>query len=106
MVGYALNAIGCAAIIYSALGLNVSRVSGGFLYLGKISYGLNVFLPLGLLTANVLLLETFIPGLGGVSRAVIGLVFTVAFAITSYKFLELPFLKMKSRFTWIPSRPI
>jgi peptidoglycan/LPS O-acetylase OafA/YrhL len=37
--------------------------------------------------------------------ALLGLALTVALSMASYQFLELPFLKFKERFTYVPSRP-
>lgn len=107
MTGYALDVVGCVAIIYAALGADVSKVSSVFLYLGKISYGLYVFHLLGLLCAKALLLEASLPPvLTGFLRAALGLGFTVLLAMVSYHFLEVPFLKMKPKFTSITNRPI
>jgi peptidoglycan/LPS O-acetylase OafA/YrhL len=35
-----------------------------------------------------------------------GLGLTIALASVSYHFLELPFLRWKKRFTYVPSRPV
>jgi peptidoglycan/LPS O-acetylase OafA/YrhL len=97
MAGYVLTAAGCGGFLYAVLGWNVDP--GGLLvYLGKISYGLYVFHLLGLLCAKLLLQKIQLPQFGGASRALLGLAFTVAFAFFSYQFIELPFLKIKSRF--------
>jgi peptidoglycan/LPS O-acetylase OafA/YrhL len=105
MAGYALNSAGCAGLIYAILGMDVSKVSGVFIYLGKISYGLYVFHLLGLLCAKVLLWETHMPEFANVPRACLGLLFTVVLAMASYRWLELPFLRLKANYTWVPSRP-
>jgi peptidoglycan/LPS O-acetylase OafA/YrhL len=105
MAGYALNSAGCAGLIYAILGMDVSKVSGIFIYLGKISYGLYVFHLLGLLCAKVLIWETHMPEFAGVLRAGLGLLFTIALAMASYRWLELPFLRLKANYTWVPSRP-
>ena len=105
MAGYALNSAGCAGLIYAILGMDISKVSGIFIYLGKISYGLYVFHLLGLLCAKVLIWETHMPEFAGVLRAGLGLLFTIALAMASYRWLELPFLRLKANYTWVPSRP-
>jgi peptidoglycan/LPS O-acetylase OafA/YrhL len=45
------------------------------------------------------------PEFGGVPRVGLGLLFTIALAMASYKWLELPFLRLKANYTWVPSRP-
>jgi peptidoglycan/LPS O-acetylase OafA/YrhL len=55
----------------------------GFGYLGKISFGLYVFHAAALELA---------------SNAFVGLVLTIAAAALSYRFLEMPFLRLKQRF--------
>jgi peptidoglycan/LPS O-acetylase OafA/YrhL len=39
-------------------------------------------------------------------RATVGLVLSLSAAMLSYRWLELPFLKLKDRFTLVPSRPL
>lgn len=81
----------------------VGTLGGPFLrgrvvvYLGRISYGLYVYHFLGLVLAG-LLLEEHSP-----AYIIAGLLFTIALASISYRYLELPFLRLKRRFTYVPS---
>ena len=107
MSGFPLVAAACTLLFLSALGLPVERMRmvGWFrlVYLGKISYGLYVYHYLSLLLARKVL-GTLHAGLYPV-YALLGLALTVAFSIASYQFLELPFLRLKERFTYVLSRP-
>ena len=73
-------------------------------YLGRISYGLYVFHLLALATMSQ---QLFVPvigiQLGFASRLIIGFFLTVALAAISYHWLELPFLRLKGRFTYVVS---
>jgi peptidoglycan/LPS O-acetylase OafA/YrhL len=76
-------------------------IAGGFAYLGRISYGLYVFHRIALDFTDI----------GFSSRWRWAANLTVPFAITllvaavSYRFLESPFLRLKRRFTFVPSTP-
>jgi peptidoglycan/LPS O-acetylase OafA/YrhL len=107
MLGFPLVAAAGALLFRSALGLPVEsiRMVGRFrlVYLGKISYGLYVYHYLALSLARSALgplrVELY------PVYALFGLGLTVAFSVASYQFLELPFLKLKERFTYVHSRP-
>jgi peptidoglycan/LPS O-acetylase OafA/YrhL len=84
------------------------------LYLGKISYGLYVFhvLALGCVREAIARIGNSSFGSGSavwtaVSYLLVlagGLTVTILLAMASYRFLELPFLKLKERFTFVESR--
>jgi peptidoglycan/LPS O-acetylase OafA/YrhL len=107
MLGFPLVAVACTLLFLSVLGLPVERVRMvswfRLVYLGKISYGLYVYHYLSLLLARRVLGSLH----GGLYPlyALLGLALTVAFSIASYQFLELPFLRLKERFTYVLSRP-
>ena len=111
-VGYPVASIGCVMILLAVLGAELSTsniVTRTAIYLGKISYGLYIW--------HLLALELAIKALarpipfagewveGSTFIALCGLGLTIAMAMVSYEFLELPFLRLKSRFALIPSRP-
>lgn len=81
----------------------VGTLGGPFLrgavviYLGRISYGLYVFHGLGLILA-ALVFGPHSPG-----NLALGLLMTIAMASISYRYLERPFLRLKRRFTRVPS---
>jgi peptidoglycan/LPS O-acetylase OafA/YrhL len=86
-------------LFFSFYGMSVPRWCKGFVYLGKISYGLYVFHPLaGYLISR--LLPRFHPAV------VLYLLLTIAMAMLSYHFLESPFLRLKNRFTYVRSRAV
>ncbi len=118
-IGYPLVALGSGAIVLAILGIQSFRsgsaVSRALIYLGKISYGLYVYNPIAK-TAGYLLLFNF--GLKACTAAgwpewtawSAYVVFTfglnVAMAAASYRWLEAPFLRLKERFSRIPSRAV
>jgi peptidoglycan/LPS O-acetylase OafA/YrhL len=103
LTSYPLVAASCTAIVYAFI--NFSIRMRAFEYLGKISYGLYVYhLTCTRLADRFLTLQ---PGLlHAVLRPAVALAVTVAVSATSYKLLESPFLRLKRRFTYIPSRPV
>jgi peptidoglycan/LPS O-acetylase OafA/YrhL len=117
VTGYACVAIGCTLLFGSFLGLSRRWLPKPLVYLGKVSYGLYVFHMLALNISWALFwpseaqrssLATSWAFVSLTARAglvlIVGLGTTVALAALSYRFLERPFLNLKQRFTFIPSR--
>jgi peptidoglycan/LPS O-acetylase OafA/YrhL len=114
ILGYELVALGCLCIFLSLLGASVKHVPGFVIYLGKISYGLYVFHGIALAATtfirkllehsgsphSIMALSMFL------ADRVVGLGMTIALAALSYKYLETPWLRLKSRFTFIESRAV
>ena len=107
LAGYPAVALGATAIVAAALSPAGSRA--GFLarpalvYLGRISYGLYVYHVLGLTLG-----KKWAPrglAISAALRVAMGLAVTVGFAAASYRFIEGPFLKLKSKFAHVASRP-
>lgn len=104
--GYGTAAVGCALVFIATFG--ISNVPRALTYFGKISYGLYVFHPGGLILSNSLasllklqrssLLRMFI--IDGLS-----LLLCIVAAHISYRYFERPFLRLKERFEVIHSRP-
>jgi peptidoglycan/LPS O-acetylase OafA/YrhL len=94
-----------ASILYGCL-YSTSKLltSGWIVQLGKISYGLYALHFTGLL----IILSLFHPayGLNLLVAKTLGFVMTVFLAFVSYRWVESPFLRLKSRFATVPSRPI
>lgn len=118
-MGYPAVAIGSGAFLLAMIGSGrrgaPGRVRRAMIYLGKISYGLYVYHLVVILGAQVFMFRI---GADWVSRAGLPmwtdwlLYFMVAFGTTvlvaaaSYRWLEAPFLRLKGRFTAIPSRAV
>jgi peptidoglycan/LPS O-acetylase OafA/YrhL len=106
-IGYGAADLGCVLIFVSFLGIR--SVPSSIVYLGKISYGLYVF-HYGMVKLSLWLLSQTM-SLRAMSMwkivAVDGLAFAccAALASVSYRFLEKPFLHIKDRFAFVPSRP-
>jgi peptidoglycan/LPS O-acetylase OafA/YrhL len=114
-IGYPAIALGSGAFLLAALGAkNLGRISAPvrlLVYLGKISYGLYVYNTIAYSTAALLVLGRLLPESGRswpalslYAIAAFGL--NVAFAAVSYRWLESPFLRLKKRFTRVPSGAI
>jgi len=110
--GYPAVALACLVILLAFSGLrlrqNRSFTRAG-IYLGKISYGLYIWqmMALVLIVKGV---DRPLPFVGdwvysSTFETICAFGLTVAIAAASYRFLEAPFLKLKSRFALIPSRP-
>ena len=111
-VGWALLLAGTLLLFLSLLGISAKYLPKPLVYLGRISYGLYVFHEL----VYFLIFKTFRIQLAQVSDAlhlanwrggigtVLALGFTILIAHLSYRFYERPFLNLKRRFTFVPSR--
>jgi len=110
LVFYPVTAMACACLVGAVYREDRPPVPQWAVYLGRISYGLYVFHMLAIVVANQ------IPSIGGAGLApkiLNALVFvaatfalTVCLAALSYRFLEQPFLRLKSKFTVIRSGPV
>lgn len=105
LIVYPLVSIACSMLLIAFLGIRLPRfLQKGILlkalaYLGKISYGLYVFHLLALRTADDYLADGF-------SHIFVAFLLTVVMAMLSYELIEAPFLRLKRKFTRIPSRPV
>ena len=113
--GYIFIAIGCCLFFIGFLGMPRQWLPKPLVYLGKISYGLYVFhvLAIDCMRKALFPLGNSSFGSGGSTALTalryllvltLGFAATILLAMTSYRFLELPFLKLKERFTFVQSR--
>lgn len=114
MLGYGVVASGCVLLVTGVLGAPSNWFPSALVYLGKISYGLYVFHLLAL-TVSYSIVWRFthgltsaspLPGALGLVHVPLALALTIILAMTSYRFFETPFLKIKERFTFVQSRTI
>jgi peptidoglycan/LPS O-acetylase OafA/YrhL len=99
---YLLTLLGTALLFLSFLGMELA-IPAPIRYLGKISYGLYVYHQFVML--SVAQTEKYWDGtLAKMVRGVVELLITIAIASLSYEYFEKPFLRLKERFTFIPSR--
>jgi peptidoglycan/LPS O-acetylase OafA/YrhL len=105
MLGRLIISLASAAILYGCMYSNNKLLTSGWIVrLGKISYGLYALHFTGLL----IVLSLLHPGHGFnllVAKA-LGFVMTVFLALVSYRWVESPFLRLKSRYATVPSRPV
>jgi peptidoglycan/LPS O-acetylase OafA/YrhL len=112
--GWSLVLLGTILFLFSVLGIPEFYVPRWLAYLGRISYGLYIFhallfhlcfeagehwLPRRWLALH--LPPSVFPLVG----TMLVLALTIACAALSYRYFERPFLKLKDRFTLVPSRP-
>ena len=111
--GYLCLTLGIAAIFLAFLNAAVAPWAKPLEYLGKISYGLYVFHDLSIRIvyraayprlASLLLRHHAASGLMYLPLTLSSLLICIALASLSYRFLETPFLHLKSRFTFVRSR--
>jgi len=115
LIGYPMVALGSGAFLLATLGAGrrsaQTRLRQGLIYLGKISYGLYVYDVVAILGAQALVrwLSPWLFAHGWPLWAAWSVYLSVAFgcnvilAAASYRWLEAPFLRLKARFTAIPS---
>jgi peptidoglycan/LPS O-acetylase OafA/YrhL len=100
VAGYVSVAIGTSLLLISIYGLKL-KFPKALIFLGKISFGLYVF---HVLSMEIFAHEKYRLHLEGIQARFISLSLTILLAILSYKWLERPFLKLKSRFAFIKTR--
>jgi peptidoglycan/LPS O-acetylase OafA/YrhL len=103
VAGYSAGAVGCLLIIVAMLDADRRWLPEWMIWLGRVSFGLYVYHKLAIESVPALFVRTrgyvhFI--LCFVSAGVL----TVILAALSYRFLEMPFLRIKERFELVPSR--
>ena len=115
MLMYPLTGIGVTLIIYSIIHFNnkllISLLGNKLIvYFGKISYGLYIYHIASMYLATYILIFLQSITLGNEIRPqnIFGLAFilTISMSAFSYRFIEMPFLKHKKRFTLISSRSV
>jgi peptidoglycan/LPS O-acetylase OafA/YrhL len=111
-IGWALVMLGTTLLFLSLLGTPARFLPPSIVYLGRISYGLYVFhelvyylvFRLGKVwlarLCEMLHLTDWRSGVG----TIVSFVITIVVAHLSYQFYERPFLRLKRRFTIVPSR--
>ena len=109
IIGFQSIVAGCGLVFLAALGSPVPRMFSVLVYFGKISYGLYVFHMLSFYIALRLFAFAGYKQRGFATWSSFGvmscaLLITVVLAATSYEFLEMPFLKLKKRFSVVSSR--
>ena len=99
---YLIAAAGVTMILFGSFGFDVLKWKP-FVELGKRSYGLYVYHSLGFyLAMHLMAARSTIAAL--VAFRLLALTLTIGMAWLSYALLEAPFLKLKRRFTIVPSR--
>jgi peptidoglycan/LPS O-acetylase OafA/YrhL len=104
-LGRLIVSLASGAILYACLHSRSKLLGGNWVVrLGKISYGLYLLHPTGIL----IMLRLFHPiwGWRMLATKALGLVMTVILGFASYRWIESPFLRLKDRFAWVLSRPV
>ena len=114
-MGYPAVALGSGAFVLATLGAKSLSSSAApvrcLVYLGKISYGLYVYSGIAIPTAKLFLFRgvltpAWAPWTEWVIYMLLAFGLNVALAAASYRWLEAPFLRLKERFTRVPSRAV
>jgi peptidoglycan/LPS O-acetylase OafA/YrhL len=112
IAGWLSILIGTLLFFLSLYGTSVKHLPTPLVYLGRISYGLYVFH----ITMFFLVYVIFKDELAAFSKMIglyewrnnvgflIALIAAITISMLSYRFFEKPFLRLKRRFTFIPSR--
>ncbi len=102
---FALLGVVSVCLFLGFYGLRMGNGSAPFLYLGRISYGLYVFHLFALQACEAALRRAHLHGTTyALVQLGMALTVTIMIAALSYRFLETPFLRLKSRFTFVHSR--
>jgi peptidoglycan/LPS O-acetylase OafA/YrhL len=110
MLGWPLAALACGGVLLAVLGstdaLTAPLRSRPLVYLGRISYGLYVYHELVLKLDDRLFPDYAVSVSQMAAHWLFGLGGTIVLAAASYRWIELPFLRLKrKRFTVVASRP-
>ena len=103
--GYPSVALGGTLLLLSVLRVRAGECNRVLVYLGRISYGLYVFHVLGLTISDLTVRDHTANLLRYSMRVGVALTATILMAALSYRWLEMPFLSLKQRFTHVLSRP-
>lgn len=111
-IGWALVLIGTALLFLSLLGTPARFLPRSVVYLGRISYDLYLFhelayylvFHLGKVWLSRVCELLHLAGWRGGVGTILSFLLTVFVAHLSYQFYERPFLRLKRRFTIVPSR--
>jgi peptidoglycan/LPS O-acetylase OafA/YrhL len=105
IAGYGLGTLGCVLLIVAFLGIDTKLLPGWAIYLGRISFGLYVYHQLALNIAGHIKIGhvTSYAILIYILRIVLALGLDVLMAAVSYRYFEMPFLRMKQRHAYIRS---
>jgi len=102
--------IGVVLIFLSVFQFNANRIPRWTIYLGQISYGLYVFHLVSLrFVERVIIRHLSFAGSQFctlLTTMALSLVLTIAIASVSYRYFEMPFLRLKERFQFIRSRSV
>lgn len=112
LAGWLLVLAGTILLFLSALGTPAKYLPAPLIYLGRISYGLYVFHIATFWFVYVVWKDQFVGALSVVNLQdwyvqigfVLAFMVTVLIAAASHQWFERPFMRMKQRFTFIPSR--
>jgi peptidoglycan/LPS O-acetylase OafA/YrhL len=107
MIGYPLMSLGGVAIFLSVFGAVQDGApflkNSGLVYLGNITYGLYAYHYLGLRLSGYAFVTRHHDLRTGAFYLFCALAITFLLAAASFKWLETPFLRLKQRFTYVPS---
>ena len=114
VLGWILILIGVMLMFFSLLGISSKYLPNPFIYLGRISFGMymvhiTIYWMIYRIFKDELVLVSDKMGLANWKNElglVLAFMITVSFATLSYHFFEKPFLKLKNRFTLVPSREL
>jgi peptidoglycan/LPS O-acetylase OafA/YrhL len=112
--GWILILIGVMLMFFSLLGISSKYLPNPLIYLGRISFGMyivhiTIYWVIYRIFKDELVLLSDKMGLANWKNElgfVLAFMITVSFATLSYHFFEKPFLKLKNRFTLVPSREL
>lgn len=104
IAGYALIAIGAACVLRGFLFIGPALLPKWLPALGKISYGLYIYHLLAVYMVRAVFLH-LLKSENLILQPILAFPLLLLMATLSYKYFEMPFLKIKSRFELVHSKP-